>query len=184
MSTARTHIFDSDGYWGTSRFPPRALEETVTYIHFCAHSNPENEGADGQPPTNHWSLFLEIDESRSVRVDAVPGAPHTPGMIILEIKNYNITERRVFNESSAVPAGTTVETILQVIIKNGRDRYMFAPVGEGCRFWMATLATDLAGAGLVSNDMASKAVSALQCYFPFPAGSAWEVRAMQQGRFF
>jgi len=84
VSTVVTHIFNVDNNWGTSQFPPSALTEAVQQVHFCAHVNTENTGSDGQPPTN-WSMFLEIDPNRSVGVDVVPGDPHSPGMIILEM---------------------------------------------------------------------------------------------------
>jgi hypothetical protein len=142
-STVSNHIFNIDGNWGTSRFHATSLTEAVQQVHFCAHENAQNAGSGSQPATNHWSLFLEIDPNRLVQVDVAPGSPHLPGMVILETKRYNVTNNKVYDVCSQVPAGTTVETILQLIIDKGHDRYVFAPVGERCRYWLWTFAWDM-----------------------------------------
>ena len=166
-STVSNHIFSVDSNWGTSQFRPAT----------------ENTGSNGQPATNHWSLFLEIDSARSVRVDVAPGDPHSPGMVILEMKNYNVSTSSVRDVYSQVPAGTTVETILQLIIDKRRDRYVFAPVGEGCRYWMWTFAWDMVEAELWPVDVAQRASNALQHYWRYPVGSGYEARVMAQGKF-
>ncbi|OJA17071.1 hypothetical protein AZE42_09254 [Rhizopogon vesiculosus] len=187
ISTVVTHIFNVDNNWGTSQFPSSALTEAVQQVHFCAHANTENAGSDGQSPTNHWSMFLEIDPNRSVGVDVVPGDLHSPGMIILEMietKDCSVLNENVYDIHSGVPEGTTVETILGLIIDKGRDRYMFTTVGEGCRYWLQAFARDMVDAHLLSSEVAERASDVLACYWKYPVGSECEPRVMGQGRFF
>lgn len=81
----KTHVFNADGNWSTHRFRASALTDVVQKVHFCAHTNASNFGAEGQPATNHWSLFMEINAGRSVRIDIVPGEPNAPGMLSKDI---------------------------------------------------------------------------------------------------
>ncbi|KAJ8595450.1 hypothetical protein M405DRAFT_807250 [Rhizopogon salebrosus TDB-379] len=182
-SPVKTHIYASEN-WGKSRFRASALKEVVRKVHFCAHANTDNSGADGQPATNHWSLFLEVDTTRAVRIDIVPGEPNSAGMVILEIKEYNVSNQSVQVMSSPVPVGTTVETILGLIINKGRDRYIFSPVGEGCRYWLWTLTWDMVEAHLLMREVAERVSDALARYWKYPVSKGSEPRAMVQGSFF
>jgi hypothetical protein len=176
-----------DNNWGTSQFRAAVLTEAVQRVHFCAHANTENTGSEGQSPTNHWSMFLEINPTRSVGVDVVPGDTHSPGMIILEMietKGCSVLNESVYDIHSGVPNETTVETILGLIITKGRDRYMFAPVGEGCRYWLQMFAWDMVEAQLFPTEVAQRASDVLAHYWKYPVGSGCEPRVMAQGRFF
>lgn len=180
----KAHILNVDGNWGTSGFRASALTDVVQKVHFCAHTNADNSGADGQPATNHWSLFMEISPARSVRIDISPGEPHKPGMIIIDIKTYSVTQKNVYDGYYVVPQGTTVGTILELIIRKGRDRYIFSAVGEGCRYWLKTLAWDMAEAHLLSSEAAQEISNALAYYWKYPKNSGYEPRAMATGTFF
>jgi hypothetical protein len=189
-TTVEAHIANSRAYWGISQFRTSALRERVKKVHFYAHPNRDNQGGDNQPPTNHWTLLLEIDSmattSEGIDIDMVPGNPFTndPGMIILGIvKDDNDTNEYVCDTAYGVPRETTVESILQLIIDHGRDRYRFDPIGEGCRYWHSTVAMDMAAAGLISHKEASKARSALAQYWFYPPNSGSESRAMREGTF-
>ncbi|KAL1746410.1 hypothetical protein HDZ31DRAFT_81212 [Schizophyllum fasciatum] len=164
IASVKAHIHDTDGHWGTSRFRQGTLASPVSALHFVAHQNLSNDGGEGgASPTNHWSLFLELDN-------------HTAP----ECVTTNLT-RKV---SAAAPSGTIVATILNIIIAKGRDRYTFQPVGEGCRFWLYTLASDLAQEGILSADAKKEAQGALPLYWPYPYGTTPVERPMSEGTFF
>lgn len=185
-TSVEAYLANSKDYWGTWKFHSSALAENVKKVHFCAHPNRENQGDDDQPPTNHWSLFLEIDSTNSVGIDMVPGDPFTnsPGVTILEVtKDFSATGDYVYDAVYEVPPETTVASILQLIIDHRRDRYRFDPIGEGCRFWHSTVAMDMAAAGLLSYDAANQACSAIGQYWFFPPNSGSELRAMKKGIF-
>ncbi|KAG1751899.1 hypothetical protein EDB19DRAFT_1628405, partial [Suillus lakei] len=70
-------------------FRASALTEGVQRALFCAQANMENSGSDCQPPTNHWMLFLEIqDPARSVQGDS-------PGTIVLEMIKSSVLDQSV-----------------------------------------------------------------------------------------
>ena len=64
-----------------------------------------------------------------------------------------------------------------------RDCYIrvFAPVGEGCRFWLYTIADDFAGANFIDSANALEVQSALVMYWPTPKGTAAIARPMAKG---
>ncbi|KAL1743609.1 hypothetical protein HDZ31DRAFT_40576 [Schizophyllum fasciatum] len=185
-------IHDVDGNWGTMGFRKASLASAVTALLFVAHTNVDNLGGDGQPPTNHWTLLLQVDTHTGVRLDVSPGDVGRPGMLILEdvkpgataLADPSFPDDRIHVVALPASADITVERILALIVQNKRDNYVFAPVGEGCRFWLATFAHDLAEAGIISPDDAKRAKDALPKYYPHPKGSAPVDREMAEGRFF
>ncbi|KAI0308932.1 hypothetical protein OF83DRAFT_1159692 [Amylostereum chailletii] len=64
------------------------------------------------------------------------------------------------------------------------DVYVFARMGEGCRYWLYTFAYDLVEAGIISVDDADTARAALGKYWPYPAGTEPRARAMAEGTFY
>ncbi|KAF8058679.1 hypothetical protein FPV67DRAFT_513323 [Lyophyllum atratum] len=182
MSTnlVKAHIYNTEGNWGTSKFNAATLTARITSIHFCAHSNEENAGSDGQTPANHWTFFLEIDPNSSVRVDAAPSGPYEPGMLILET---NVTTSNVHEVATELPTGITVADVLQVLIAKKRDRYVFAAIGEGCRHWLSVVVGDFEEAGLVSPGFVKDVRFALSQYWRYPSGGS-EPREIVQGTFF
>ena len=181
----KKHITSSDD-WGISKFKLSSLSTTVEQFHFVAHENPSNLGdtLDGKqlPPTNHWSLFLSASGS-SVRVVVVPNEPGEPGMVLVENKGYDVTRKSMKTVSIPAPKGITVADIFNLIIKKKRDYYIFAPVGEGCRFWLHTIAGDFTGDNFIGLANALEVQSALVMYWPFPRGTAAIARPMAKGQF-
>ena len=170
--------------WGKYAFQFADLSKEVAQFNFVAHENVDNEGdGPGIPPTNHWSLFLTIDAGSSVRTEVAPDDPGKPGMVIIESKKYDASTKITKKVSINVPKGRTVADIFNLIIQKKRDYYIFAPVGEGCRFWLHTLAGDFAGVNLVSNADANNVSSALRKYWPYPTGTPPVDRPMAEGQF-
>ncbi|KAL1711068.1 hypothetical protein EV121DRAFT_285015 [Schizophyllum commune] len=186
-------IFDVDGNWGTRSFRKASLASAVTALHFVAHANYENLGGDGQAPTNHWTLLLQTDAHSGVRLDVSPGDIGRPGMLILEdvtsatsdsLADLSFPDQRIHVVSVPTAQETTVERIFALIIQKNRDDYVFAPVGEGCRFWLKTFAQDLADESIIPLEDAERARDALPKYYPYPPGTAPVDRPMAEGRFF
>lgn len=178
-----SYITTSDN-WGTMDFKLQTLAATISSVNFIAHANPDNQGEDGQPPTNHWTMFLATVDASPVHIDVIPGAEGSPGMVVVEHQGFQTIDS-THVVSIGVKVGTTVADILRVIIQKGRDRYVFADIGEGCRYWMFTFAGDLENEG-VSNSLEEvmEAKEALPHYWPFPAGTPPVRREMANGTFF
>ncbi|KAM6499712.1 hypothetical protein JOM56_005220 [Amanita muscaria] len=182
----KKHITNSDE-WGTSKFRLSALSTQIAQFNFVAHENTSNAGdtVGGKqlPPTNHWTLFLTISDDSSVRVEVAPNDPGEPGMVLVENKAYDVTTKTTKRVSIKAPNGITVADIFNLIIKKKRDYYIFAPIGEGCRFWLYTLVDDFARAKLISSANAQKVQSALGMYWPSPMGTPAVDRPMVKGEF-
>jgi hypothetical protein len=173
--------------WYVRQFDTSSLYKAVTLLHFTAHAvAPNNEGNGEVDPTNHWTVYLQIEESSSVRLEVIPTGVGSAGVIVLENKTYAATINHTHMETINVTMGTavTVSSILNVIIEKNRDKYNFAPVGEGCRFWTYTFATDLANAGVISRRDANVIQAALVRYWPAPKGTAPMERPMAEGSFY
>ncbi|KZT18643.1 hypothetical protein NEOLEDRAFT_1143115 [Neolentinus lepideus HHB14362 ss-1] len=181
-STVYSTITNSDN-WGAMYLKKASLDATVSSVTFVSHLNVDNAGDGDLPPTNHWSMFLEIGASTSVHVDAVPNDPGEPAMIVVETKSSDVTQDASHTVVATAAAGTTIANILSLILTLKRDKYVFAPVGEGCRFWLYTLAQDLAGAEIISQDDANMARNDLQYYWPSPVGTPARYRAFNKGTF-
>lgn len=82
-------------------------------------------------------------------------------MVIAEHKEYAFTSKNTKTVSIDAPEGITVADVFNLIIQKKRDCYIFAPVGEGCRFWLYTIADDFAGANFIDSANALEVQSAL-----------------------
>ena len=187
------HITSSDD-WGISKFKLSNLSAIVKQFHFVAHENPSNSGdkVNGEqlPPTNHWSLLLTLTSPKlssnalAVEVDVTPSEPGEPGMVVVESRSYAFNSNYTKTVSVDAAECITVADIFNLIIQKKRDRYIFAPVGEGCRFWLYTIADDFAGANFIDSANALAVQSALVMYWPTPKGTASVARPMANGQFF
>lgn len=180
----QAHIRAEEDYWGTSSFRWTSLTKLVYNFHFVAHANESNMGEANQLPTNHWSLFLTTGEQSSVHIDAVPNMGGQPGMIILENKRYAVTNSGTYVVSMVAPARLTVGDVLSIIIENKRDRYIFHPTMEGCRYWLATLANDLAVNRVIDPQALQTVTTALGYYWPYPTGTVPSPRQIYPGTYF
>lgn len=159
-------------HWTKHAFRFEDLASPITRIHFVSH--PGFEGTEEHPiefPTNHWTLSLTISDTRSVRVEVVPVDPGKPGVLLIESENGPVTGGSVRLVLGGVSSGTTVEGFLDVVIKRKRDYYTFAPVGEGCRYWLSVLSKDLVEEKIISEDFSDTAIDVVSKYWPMPIGT-------------
>ncbi|KAG8919684.1 hypothetical protein FRC01_001170 [Tulasnella sp. 417] len=182
--TAITSYITTNNNWGTMDFKLQTLTAAVSSVNFIAHANPENQGEDEQPPTNHWTMLLTTGNEMPVHIDVIPAEEGSPGMVVIEHQELHAIDN-AYVVSVCVKNETTVADILRLIAQKGRDRYIFADIGEGCRYWMYTFAGDLEDEGILNSPERTLSVKeALQNYWPVPAGTPPVQREMAKGRFF
>ncbi|KAG8894657.1 hypothetical protein FRC00_008623, partial [Tulasnella sp. 408] len=180
VAAITSYITASDN-WGTMDFKLETLAAAISSVNFVAHANPDNQGEDGQPPTNHWTMFLVTVDASPVHIDVIPGEEGSPGMVVVEHQEFQ-TIASTHVVSVGVKDGTTIVDILRMIIQKGRDRYIFADIGEGCRYWMFTFLGDLRDEGITdSPEAVVEAKDALPNYWPFPVGTLPVRRDMAKG---
>lgn len=81
-------------HFGTSQFNEDDLNRTALYFILSAYTNKDNAGDEfGRPPTNHWTIYLQTDETASVKLDITPGdgPDGLCGSIFVESKTYVVT---------------------------------------------------------------------------------------------
>lgn len=102
-------------------------------------------------------------------------------MVIVESKKYGLTTSAAHVAPADVSPGTTVEDLLTVIVNRKRDNYTFAPVGEGCRYWLSVLSGDFVEAEIISKKDSDTAVEAMEMYWAI--GMPPVPRPMARGSF-
>ncbi len=126
-----------DRNWDQDNFNDKDLRKFVVRVHVCAYANVNNEGdEDGNPPTNHWAMFLELPNQHSVRLDMAPGygSDGLRGKIQVSSKRYQVTENAIWTLSFEVGQALSVRTVTDLISANKRQKYTFTEEMEGCRF--------------------------------------------------
>ena len=171
--------------YDTDNFNTAELHSQIVDVHICGYLNEQNEGdEDGNPPTNHWAVFLQLSAGGSVRLDMAPGygSDGLRGKIEIASKTYTYTNNAIKTLSFPVRVYTTVENITDLLSLNGRDKYMFTEEEEGCRFWVDTFISDLEGAGIIGTGSRQIALGGLSYYWRNPSG--YESREVKQGTFY
>ena len=168
--------------WYSKRFLKTQLDSEIPSIAFVAHAVTTDDALLPNP-TNHWSAFLQISDNSSVRMEVSPtSGGGEPGTVVIESKEYDMSTHRNHAVVVAVAPGTTVAKILSLLIELKRDRYVFSKVGEGCRFWLFTLAGDFASKAIISQEHAETVRRDIQLYWPPTAGEP-QPREMSVGQF-
>ena len=76
-----------------------------------------------------------------------------------------------------------MDKLLSVIVDRKRDNYTFAPIGEGCRYWLSVIAKDLFEANIIDQRESDAVVEVLGMYWPVPSGTPPVPRPMSKGTF-
>jgi hypothetical protein len=160
------------------------LSWLVSHVHICAYVNEKNEGdEDGNPPTNHWAIFLQVGKGASVRLDMAPGygSDGLRGKIEVSSKKYVTTWNSIKTLTFETDGKTKVETVARLISENGLERYTFTEKMEGCRYWISIFVSKLEAAGILPSGSAEKVTEAVSSYWRSPTGS--ESRKVEKGTF-
>ncbi|KAF3390890.1 hypothetical protein DPV78_011000 [Talaromyces pinophilus] len=112
------------------------------------------------------------------------GATDTMGTYTITRCAYESSDNSVRNIDITPVQGLTVRHITHLITRNGRDRYMLAPSGVGCRYWVATVIHDVASVGYISPTSSITANSAVQLLrYNYSRGKNAEYEEIVPGRF-
>ncbi len=173
-----------DDNWEPDGFKESDLDKQVLFIHICAYLNENNLGDEvGNPPTNHWAIFLENPALKSVRLDMSPGygTEGRRGKIYISSKEYEHTDKSIHTLTFEVASGVTVGNIVDWINYFQRQKYTFTEEWEGCRYWVYTVLGDLEAEGIIGEGSSSLAWESLSLYHIYPSGA--EQREVRKGRF-
>lgn len=141
----------------------RIRSRIVSFVHFVAHSTLESGG-------NHWDIFLETDEGRSVSFEMTPGAfPGREGFLgRLDIIHHPNPFPGVCHKAVSIPAqpGSSVANFLDAIVQADNHRYEFTREGRGCTGWVRDQFHLFAQVGLLPSGSESTVEAAIT--------TAWE----------
>jgi hypothetical protein len=169
--------------WDTDKFDPAHLTHQVIAIHLWGCINQNNEGDEGNPPTNHWAALLECPDG-SIGLDMMPGygSDGLRGKIEISSKDCVSMDDAIKILSIPVNIHATVQSITDMINDKGRDRYTFTEEEEGCRYWIWNIVSDLEAAKIISTGSGETVWRAVSCYWRYPSG--YEPRVVKQGKFY
>ena len=172
-------------YLGLSRFKSRDANSPVESVFLCAYANEGNEGDEiGRPPTNHWAAFLKVSETKSVKLDMIPGdgSDGLTGLLLIESKSYLYTDKAIFTLPFSTRGNPTVDDLVSSLLGHGRDRYKFTEAQEGCRYWNYVAIYEWEEAGFLEAGSADLAFESLSYYYVYPTGQ--DMNPMEEGSFF
>ncbi|KAM0333377.1 hypothetical protein ACHAQA_002038 [Verticillium albo-atrum] len=178
-----SHTFNNN--WDPDGLELEHVGTAVQQIHLCALRNNLNEGDEaGEPPTNHWTLCLQLSPGSSVMLDMAPGYGSDGLRGKIEISSlgehpYTDETLRLFSFDPA--RNIKVADVVRLIDDRGRDAFNFSPEWEGCRHWLSIIVADLEDVGYVPKGSSATATTALLQYWRNPEGS--EPRVMRDGMF-
>jgi hypothetical protein len=166
---------------------PEHLKSYVKKIHLIATPNRENRHTvDGRSPTNHWRIFLELDENTSVSVNmqyTINGPKQ--GTMILKSEERSCTKQFVKKVTLELgSAQVHVQEIVELIKTKELHNYIFNEDGEGCRYWNLVFLGYMEGKGYIDEGSLGEAREALGYFWYFPAGDDRRApRPIQAGEF-
>ncbi|KAG5944973.1 hypothetical protein E4U59_006542 [Claviceps monticola] len=182
MLTNKATVMDRD--WHTKYFKQEDLKKTITHAHVRVTRNDGNQGENGAPPFNHWSVFFEIAPSHSVCLNMVLNddkSDELRGIVFVSTKDYNLDRRILHTLCFPIKGTPTVEDIANVVNKNGLHRFRFNTDGQGCRFWVCTFIAHLEKEGFVGSGCADQTWADAAYYYIDPSGR--ELRELTKGIF-
>ncbi|KAI0907483.1 hypothetical protein F4823DRAFT_602870 [Ustulina deusta] len=173
-----------DHNWNQESLELADLSEQIIAIHLIAYPSPSRKD-DDEPfeLSNHWCFFLEFEHNKSLRLDMVPGdgSDGLRGKVRLTSKTHACTTNDICKVSFEVNGKLSLEDIIEIVQRGGRQRYQFAPGWEGCRFWNFIFIQDLEGHRIVPTGAANQAWDAMAWFYHSARGA--ERRDMKLGTF-
>ncbi|KAI0966161.1 hypothetical protein F4678DRAFT_466735 [Xylaria arbuscula] len=173
-----------DRNWDTRKLNESDLSKAIIAIHLIAYPSPSM--VDNYEPwhsTNHWCLFLEFINGKSVRLEVTPGYGDDGlrAKIRLISKDHPCTSNHVCKVTYSLDYTVCLDDLIEIVQENGTQRYQFAPGWEGCRHWNYVFIQDLESYSVLPRGAATRAWEAL-CYFYHTVYDA-EVRPVGIGTF-
>ncbi|KAK2752449.1 hypothetical protein FQN54_008111 [Arachnomyces sp. PD_36] len=118
---------------------PQILSSPLLSLQAIAHTSPPTN-----PTTNHWSLYVTTPSSL-INIDCLPSytypSPNLRGgskanLIISALSALPEDAIKIYTLCVAENRNLTVGDVLDVIVRNGREKYEFNEMGTGCRMWV------------------------------------------------
>ncbi|KAG6140815.1 hypothetical protein E4U28_003321 [Claviceps purpurea] len=177
-----SQVMDRD--WYTEFFEQEDLKKTITHAHVIVTKNDGNQGKNGAPPFNHWSVSFETSPSHSVRLNMVLNDDKSDvlrGIVLISTRECNFDRWALHTLSFPIKGTPTVEDIVNIVNRNGLQRFRFNADGQGCRFWVCTFMSHLEKEGLVESGCADQTWADAAYYYIDPSGR--ELRELTKGIF-
>lgn len=91
------------------------------------------------PKTNHWVLHLAISETEAIRLDP---SPDGKGQLVLIVsrKGYVISRNAIKTVQLNTAEKLTVGNVLNYLGSSNYTSYQFSESGQGCRYWIYSVA--------------------------------------------
>lgn len=91
---------------------------------------------NGTMSDNHWSIYLLLTNSTSVRMNMRAELDDPTGHLEWSSLNYTLTNSAITHWDYQAKAGTTVRAIFHLIYQKHREKFTMSGGGSGCRWWM------------------------------------------------
>ncbi|KAI1753962.1 hypothetical protein F4782DRAFT_528892 [Xylaria castorea] len=157
-----------DENWHQGGLDLRDLSREIITIYLVAYPSASRED-DDEPfeLSNHWCLFLEFENHQSVRLEVVPGygSDGLRGKVRLTSKSHACTTNDICQMSFEVNCRVTLDDVVAIVQREGRQKYEFAPGWEGCRFWNSIFMQDLENYRIVPAGAANQAFGAMGWFY-------------------
>ncbi|KAK5937258.1 hypothetical protein PMZ80_010558 [Knufia obscura] len=140
--------------------PPSAaktyLNHPITHVRaLCLPPGPIDPSEPDGKQTNHWILSLHLPNGISLALDPSPSGPNNTLVCGISVIDSTSTATATPNNPTPVKtlpltpspnqsASMTVESFLTTLKTHNLTNYTFSPTGQGCRFWIGSVADTLA----------------------------------------
>ncbi|KAI0430902.1 hypothetical protein F5Y09DRAFT_341225 [Xylaria sp. FL1042] len=173
-----------DHNWDTNKLRGSDLTRAIVALHLVAYySQTMEEGYVPFQPTNHWCLFLEFGNGKSVRLEVVPGSGSDGlrAQVRLTSRAHPCTSNYAHKVTYDLNSGVCLEDLVQICQTKGRQRYEFAEGWEGCRYWNYVFIKDLESSSILPRGATDQARDAMSYFYHSVYGV--QRRSMKKGTF-
>lgn len=101
-------------------------------------------------PTYHWRYFAQLEGGGSLEINSGGSKLQGTTRLELTLRDYEYSARsKIFAKIPfAVNNNVNVQRLIDVLLRNGRDRYKLHESGLGCRYWCTVIAGDFERDGI------------------------------------
>jgi len=137
------------------KFTPSAqkqemLDLNVNLLYVVCHETLAEGG-------NHWCMYLDTGNERSVQTDTVPSysipsvkiSGGSKAFMLINYLPYTISPSAQKIVGIKVRAGIKVQEFVDLLIQQNRYRYQFDAADQGCRYWTDDQITLFQKSGLI-----------------------------------
>ncbi|KAF1955280.1 hypothetical protein CC80DRAFT_493202 [Byssothecium circinans] len=100
---------------------------------------------------NHWSIYLLVENNRSVRLNMAAESGYLTGNLNIRPYDYALTTSSIKHWDYKTVPGLSVSHIVGMIYQKGRHLYNMSGGGSGCRYWVYVILNDMAAMGWLED---------------------------------